>query len=69
MSLNYTDSHSTFQLDFSIKINDSKRKSPSEFIAKLHYKSNAYHSKSEIIKETNTLRIIVIARLPNNKLI
>jgi hypothetical protein len=31
VSLNYADSHSTFQLDFSIKINDSKRKSPSEW--------------------------------------
>ena len=31
VSLNYADSHSTFQIDFSIKMNDSQRKSTSEF--------------------------------------
>jgi hypothetical protein len=32
VSLNYADSHSTFQLDFSIKMNDSRRKNTSEFL-------------------------------------
>ena len=105
VSLNYADSHSTFQLDFAIKMNDSKRKSTSEFTNKLHHRSNAYQRKSEIIKgknilaiemleraldygidadyllvdswyakpnfikQSNTLGMPVIARLPNNKLI
>ena len=42
VSLNYADSHSTFQLDFSIKMNDSQRKSTSQFTTKLHHKSNDY---------------------------
>ena len=47
VSLNYADSHSTFQLDFSIKMNDSKRKEISEFTTKLHHKSNAYQRKNK----------------------
>ena len=35
------------------KMNDSKRKSTSEFTAKLHHRSNAYQRKSEIIKGKN----------------
>ena len=66
VSLNYADSHSTFQLDFSIKINDSKRKSPSEFIAKLHHKSNAYQRKIEITKGKNTLAIEMLQRALDN---
>lgn len=50
VSLNYADSHSTFQLYFSIKMNDSYRKNISEFTAKPHHKSNAYKRKSEITK-------------------
>ena len=42
VSLNYADSHSTFQLDFSIKMNESKRLDISEFTTKLHHRSNAY---------------------------
>jgi len=34
VSLNYTDTHSTFQLDFSIKMNDSLRKEISDFTTK-----------------------------------
>jgi len=34
VSLNYTDIHSTFQLDFSIKMNDSLRKEISDFTTK-----------------------------------
>jgi hypothetical protein len=62
VSLNYTDSHSTFQLDFSIKMNDSYRKNISEFTTKLHHRSNAFQRKSEIIKGKNTLAIEMLER-------
>ena len=55
VSLNYADSHSTFQVDFSIKMNDSKRKEISEFTTKLHHRSNSYQRKSEIIKSKTHL--------------
>ena len=66
VSLNYADSHSTFQLDFSIKMNDSKRKEISEFTTKLHHKSNAYQRKNEIIKGKNTLAIEMLERTLNS---
>ena len=66
VSLNYADSHSTFQLDFSIKMNDSKRKSTSEFTTKLHHRSNAYKRKSEIIKGKNILAINMLERALDN---
>ena len=66
VSLNYADSHSTFQLDFSIKINDSNRKNPSEFTTKLHHRSNAYQRKNEIIKGKNTLAIEMLQRALDN---
>lgn len=62
VSLNYADSHSTFQLDFSIKMNDSQRKSTSEFTTKLHHRSNAYQRKNEITKGKNTLAIEMLKR-------
>ncbi len=66
VSLNYADTHSTFQVDFSIKINDSKRKSTSEFTNKLHHRSNAYKRKNEITKGKNTLAIEMIERALDN---
>ncbi len=66
VSLNYADSHSTFQVDFSIKMNDSKRKEISEFTSKLHHRSNSYQRKSEIIKSKNTLAIEMLERALNN---
>jgi len=62
VSLNYADSHSTFQLDFSIKMNDSKRKATCEFTTKLHHRSNAYQRKNEITKGKNTLAIEMLER-------
>ena len=62
VSLNYADSHSTFQLDFSIKMNESKRLDISEFTTKLHHRSNAYKRKSEIVKGKNTLAIEMLER-------
>ncbi|NCC41837.1 MAG: transposase [Gammaproteobacteria bacterium] len=66
VSLNYADSHSTFQLDFSIKMNDTQRRSTSEFTTKLHHKSNAYQRKTEIIKGKNTLAMQMLQRALNN---
>jgi len=62
VSLNYADSHSTFQLDFSIKMNESRRKDVSEFTTKLHHRSNAYKRKSETIKPKNILAIEMLQR-------
>ena len=62
VSLNYADSHSTFQLDFSIKMNDSRRKNISDFTTTLHHRSNAYQRKSETIKGKNTLAIEMLER-------
>ena len=66
VSLNYADSHSTFQLDFSIKMNDSRRKDLSEFTTKLHHRSNAYQRKSEITKGKNILAIEMLERALDN---
>ena len=66
VSLNYADSHSTFQLDFAIKTNDSKRKDISQFTTKLHHKSNAYQRKSEITKGKNILAIEMLQRALNS---
>jgi len=62
VSLNYADSHSTFQIDFAIKMNDSKRKNTSEFTNKLHHRSNAYHRKNEITKGKNILAVEMLER-------
>ncbi|WP_268245940.1 transposase [Candidatus Sulfurimonas baltica] len=66
VSLNYADSHSTFQLDFSIKMNGSNRKDISEFTNKLHHRSNAYQRKSEITKGKNILAIEMLQRALDN---
>lgn len=66
VSLNYADSHSTFQLDFSIKMNDSRRKDISNFTTALHHRSNAYQRKSETIKGKNTLAIEMLERALNS---
>ena len=66
VSLNYADSHSTFQLDFAIKMNDSRRKNISEFTTKLHHRSNAYKRKSEITKGKNILAMDMLERALDN---
>lgn len=66
VSLNYADSHSTFQLDFSIKMNDSRRRDISEFTARVHHRTNAYQRKSETNKGKNTLAIDMLKRALDN---
>jgi hypothetical protein len=65
VSLNYADSHSTFQLDFSIKMNESRRKDISEFTTLLHHRSNAYQRKSETIRGKNVLAIEMLEKALN----
>jgi hypothetical protein len=43
-------------------MNDSQRKSTSEFTNKLHHRSNAYQRKNEITKGKNTLAIEMLQR-------
>ena len=62
VSLNYADSYSTFQLDFSIKMNESRRKNISDFTTVLHHRSNAYQRKNEITKGKNILAIEMLER-------
>ena len=62
VSLNYADSHSTFQLDFSIKTNNTQRVATTEFRTKLHHRSNAYARKSEVTKGKNTLALEMLQR-------
>jgi SRSO17 transposase len=47
-------------------MNDSKRKSTSEFTTKLHHRSNAYQRKSEITKGKNILAIEMLERALDN---
>ncbi len=66
VSLNYADSHSTFQLDFSIKMNESRRKDISNFTTALHHRSNAYQRKSETVRGKNILAIEMLERALNS---
>ena len=55
ISLNLTDTHSTFQLDFAISMNKSRRKEVDTFTQTLHHRSNAYARRAETKKGKNTL--------------
>ncbi|MEA3374145.1 MAG: transposase [Campylobacterota bacterium] len=62
VSLNYADSHSTFQLDFSIRMNDSRRKDIADFTTPLHHRSNANIRRSEGLKGKNILALEMLER-------
>ncbi len=62
ISLNYSDSHSTFQLDFSIRMNDSRRKEVDDFTSTLHHRSNAYGRRTEGLKGKNILALEMVER-------
>jgi len=66
VSLNYSDSHSTFQLDFSIKMNEAKRKELTEFSNPLHHRSNAYKRRKETLRGKNTLALEMLNRALDN---
>jgi len=65
ISLNYTDTHSTFQLDFAITMNKSRRKDVDAFTQPLHHRSNAYARRTEIRKSKNTLTMEMLKRTLN----
>ncbi len=62
ISLNFTDTHSTFQLDFAIAMNKSRRKEVGTFTHTLHHRSNAYSRRAETIKGKNTLAMEMLKR-------
>jgi hypothetical protein len=62
ISLNFTDTHSTFQLDFAISMNKSRRKEVDTFTQTLHHRGNAYKRRVEINKGKNTLAIEMLKR-------
>jgi len=62
VSLNFADSHSTFQLDFAISMNKSRRKELDAFTRKPHHRSNAYARQTETTKGKNTLAMEMLKR-------
>lgn len=62
VTLNYTDSHSTFQLDFSVRMNQSRHKEVTDFSQKLHHRSNAFKRREEGLKGKNTLALEMVER-------
>jgi hypothetical protein len=65
VSLAYSDSHSTFQLDFSLRLNDSRRREVADFTKVLHHKSNAYQRRSEGLDGKNIIAINLVKRALN----
>lgn len=62
VSLNYADTHSTFQLDFSLRLNNSRRHEVGDFTHTLHHKSNAYKRRVEGMRGKNTLALEMVER-------
>jgi hypothetical protein len=62
VSLNYTDSHSTFQLDFSLRMNESRRKEIADFSHTLHHRSNAHKRRAEGLRGKNLLALEMVER-------
>lgn len=62
ISLNFADRHSTFQLDFAISMNKSRRKEVDTFTHTLHHRSNAYSRRVETDKGKNTLAMEMLKR-------
>ena len=62
ISLNFTDTHSTFQLDFAISMNKSRRKEIDTFTHAMHHRSNAHARRVETQKGKNTLAMEMLKR-------
>lgn len=62
VSLAYSDEHSTFQLDFSLRLNESRRYGIEEFTRLLHHKSNGYKRRIEGLDGKNTIAIDMVKR-------
>ncbi len=65
VSLNYTDTHSTFQLDFSLRLNDSRRREIVDFSKPLHHKSNAHKRRIEGLDGKNIIALDMVKRTLN----
>lgn len=66
VSLNYADSHSTFQLDFALRMNESRRKEITDFSQGLHHRSNAFKRREEVLKGKNILALEMLKRALNS---
>lgn len=62
VSLNYADSYSTFQLDFALRINQSRRKDLADFSQGLHHRSNAFKRRKEGLNGKNVLALEMVER-------
>ena len=62
MILYFADNHSTFQLDFAISMNKSKRKEVDTFTHTLHHRSNAHTRRTETSKGKNKLALEMLKR-------
>ena len=62
VSLAYSDEHSTFQLDFSLRLNESRRYGIEKFTRSLHHKSNGYKRRIEGLDGKNTMAIDMVKR-------
>jgi SRSO17 transposase len=65
VSLNYTDTHSTFQLDFSLRLNDSRHREVADFTSVLHHKSNAHKRRIEGLGGKNIIALDMLKRAVN----
>lgn len=69
ISLNFTDTHSTFQLDFAIAMNKSRRKESDTFTQTLHHRSNAYTRRVETDRGKNMLAMDMLKRALNSGIV
>ena len=62
VTLNYADTHSTFQLDFAVRHGESRRKEIADFSSRVHHRSNAYKRRVEGLKGKNMLALEMVER-------
>lgn len=62
VTLNYADTHSTFQLDFAVRHGSSRRKEIADFTSRLHHRSNAYRRREEGLQGKNLLALEMVER-------
>ena len=66
VNLVYSDKYSTFQLDFALHQNKSRRHEIEDFTKTLHHKSNAYKRRKEGLESKNLLAIGMLERALEN---
>lgn len=65
VSLNYTDTHSTFQLDFSLRLNESRRKEVENFTNVVDRRTNAHKRRIEGLDGKNIIALDMLKRALN----